>query len=164
MQPDPDPYVMYIVVRESLGLSGGKLGAQCGHAVEYLMEEAIPEKWPTKEETALRSKRQLHPETMTEEDNAALAAIEEAHQLRYERIVDFRAWRERDATGRRTAGKIVLAASDAEFAKVKAEETDHFLVIDNGHTEVPANTETCLGLWPRRKSARSKTLKRLRLL
>jgi peptidyl-tRNA hydrolase len=159
-----DPFVMYIVVRESLGLSPGKIGAQCGHAVEYLMEKAVPEKWPTEEEAAFRSKRQLHPETMTEADNAALAAIEESSQLRYKRQVDFRAWRERDATGRRTAGKIVLAATDAEFAKIKTEEPDHFLVIDNGHTEVDPMTETCLGLWPRRKSARSKTLKRLRLL
>jgi len=161
---DPDPYVMYIVVRESLGLSGGKVGAQCGHAVEYLMEAALPEKWPTKEETALRSKRQIHPETMTEADNAQLAAIDGANHHRHERLEDFRAWRARDTTGRRTAAKIVLAASDSEFEKVKAEEPDHFMVIDNGHTEVAPMTETCLGLWPRRKSTRSKTLKRLRLL
>lgn len=158
-----DPYVMYIVVRESLNLSAGKVGAQCGHAVEYLMEEAVPEKWPSKEEVALRSKCQLHPETMTGDDNALLAALDEAGLRRYERLQDFRAWRARDATGRRTAGKIVLAASDSEFEKVKAEEPDHILVIDNGHTEVSPMTETCLGLWPRRKSTRSKTLKRLRL-
>lgn len=161
---DPDPYVMYIVVRESLRLSEGKVGAQVGHAVEYLMEEALPDKWPTKESAALRSKQSLYPESMTEADNARLAAIDEEGRLNYERHCNFRAWRSRDEAGRRTAGKIVLAASDAEFEKVKAEEPDHFLVVDNGHTEVAPATETCLGLWPRRKSARSKTLKRLRLL
>ncbi len=35
----PDPYVMYIVVRESLKLTAGKIGAQCGHAVDYLWRE-----------------------------------------------------------------------------------------------------------------------------
>ncbi len=160
---DLDPYVMYIVVRESLNLSPGKVGAQCGHAVEYLMEEALPEKWPTKEEVALRSKHQLRPETMTPMDSDQFAALNEASRKRAERLEDFRAWRARDASGRRTAAKIVLAASDTEFEKVKREEPDHFLVVDNGHTEVAPSTETCLGLWPRRKSTRSKTLKRLRL-
>ncbi len=35
---DDDPYVMYIVIRKSLELSAGKVGAQCGHAVQYLMQ------------------------------------------------------------------------------------------------------------------------------
>ncbi len=34
---DPDPYKLYIVVRRSLKLSAGKVGAQCGHAVHYFM-------------------------------------------------------------------------------------------------------------------------------
>lgn len=28
-----DPWVMYMIVRDSLGMSAGKIGAQCGHAV-----------------------------------------------------------------------------------------------------------------------------------
>lgn len=28
-----DPWIMYLVVRKSLGMSPGKVGAQCGHAV-----------------------------------------------------------------------------------------------------------------------------------
>ncbi len=34
-----DDYVMYLIVRESLGMSPGKIGAQCGHAVQKIMEE-----------------------------------------------------------------------------------------------------------------------------
>jgi peptidyl-tRNA hydrolase len=125
--PDPDPFVMYIVVRESLALSAGKVGAQAGHAVDYL--------W-----------RDVHALI-----TGAPTEVEEA------RLNDFTIWKLSEH------GKIILRASDQEFEKVKAEEPDHFLVIDNGHTEVAPKTETCLGLWPRRKSARSATLKRLRL-
>jgi peptidyl-tRNA hydrolase len=163
MMTDLDPYVMYIVVRESLMLSAGKVGAQCGHAVEYLLEEALPERWLSRKELELRSKRLHHFETLTDAERAQLATLDEAGRIRSQRLEDFRAWTARDSAGRRTAAKIVLGASDAEFEKVKAEEPDHFLVVDNGHTEVDPMTETCLGLWPRRKSTRSKTLKRLRL-
>lgn len=31
--------VMYLVVKKSLGMSAGKVGAQCGHAVEMLLTE-----------------------------------------------------------------------------------------------------------------------------
>jgi peptidyl-tRNA hydrolase len=36
---DPDPYVMYTVVRKSLNMSTGKVGAQCQHAMDYLTRE-----------------------------------------------------------------------------------------------------------------------------
>lgn len=119
---------MYIVVRESLRLSGGKLGAQCGHAVDYL--------W-----------REVHSLTLGS-----------PNEVETKRLADFTLWKHGEH------GKIVLGASDQEFERVKAEENDGFLVIDNGHTEVAPKTETCMGIWPRRKSYRSKTLKRLRLL
>lgn len=34
---DDDPLVVYLVVRASLGMSAGKVGAQCGHAVQMLV-------------------------------------------------------------------------------------------------------------------------------
>ncbi len=37
--PDADPMVMYLVVRESLGMTPGKMGAQIGHGDELVMEE-----------------------------------------------------------------------------------------------------------------------------
>jgi peptidyl-tRNA hydrolase len=126
--PAEDPILMYIVVRESLKLSGGKLGAQCGHAVDYLWREVYRSRDPT----------HIHEPT--------------AH------LHLFNLW----MLGEH--GKIVLGASDQEFEKIKAEYQDGFLVVDNGHTEVAPKTETCFGMWPQRKSERSKTLKRLRLL
>jgi peptidyl-tRNA hydrolase len=61
-------------------------------------------------------------------------------------------------------GKIVLAASDAEFDQISKEGPVAAYVIDNGHTEVPAKTTTCLALWPMKKSARSTLLKQLKCL
>ncbi len=59
--------------------------------------------------------------------------------------------------------KVVLKADDKEFEKAKAVDGSA-LVVDNGYTEVDANTETVVGLWPMRKSERPKWLARLRAL
>lgn len=67
-------------------------------------------------------------------------------------------WAHADST------KIVLAASSAEFEKLKAVPQRHFVVVDLGYTELPANTETVMAFWPMRKSERNKSLKRLRVL
>jgi PTH2 family peptidyl-tRNA hydrolase len=124
-----DPIVMYLVVRESLAMSPGKIGAQVGHAVMMLMMEYLPDRH--------------RPITKRE----------------YELHVLTREWLAGEY------GKIVLTASNNEFEKIKLEyPTEHFLVVDNGHTEVASGSETCIGLWPQRKSQRSKTLKRLRVL
>jgi peptidyl-tRNA hydrolase len=126
---DPDPVVQYIVVRESLGMSPGKIAAQTGHAVMMLM----------------------------------LAYFEILRNMgghvpwdRYNHMI---VWLGQDY------GKVVLRASDVEFEKVKQTfGKDLFLVVDNGHTEVAPKTETVIGLWPMRKSARPKILKRLQRL
>lgn len=39
-----DPYVMYLIVKESLNMSAGKIGAQCGHAVG-IMYDYISQLW-----------------------------------------------------------------------------------------------------------------------
>ena len=36
-----DPWVVYLIVRESLGMSIGKTAAQAGHAVEYICRECL---------------------------------------------------------------------------------------------------------------------------
>lgn len=36
LEDKEDPYVLYLVVRESLNMSTGKIAAQCGHAVEMI--------------------------------------------------------------------------------------------------------------------------------
>lgn len=39
MATNEDELVMYLVVNKALGMSPGKVGAQCGHAVEQLLVE-----------------------------------------------------------------------------------------------------------------------------
>jgi len=59
--------------------------------------------------------------------------------------------------------KIVLAASDKEWEKLK-EEYDPIIVIDAGKTEIKSGSETVIVLWPMLKDERSKILKKLQLL
>ena len=61
------------------------------------------------------------------------------------------------------ASKITLGVNTKEFNKIK-EEYNPILVIDAGHTEIEAGSETVLCLYPMFKNERSKTLKRLQLL
>ena len=34
---DNDPYVMYLIIRESLSMSSGKIGAQCAHGAQIVL-------------------------------------------------------------------------------------------------------------------------------
>jgi peptidyl-tRNA hydrolase len=131
MDRNPDPYMMYTVVRRSLNLTAGKACSQCQHAFDYL----------TRKVDTLKGTGGLYSESDRE------------------RLRNFREWR--NSTDH---AKIVLGASDEEFAQVKEENPQHFVVIDLGYTQVEPNTETCLSLWPMRKSARSPILTRLRPL
>ncbi len=63
----------------------------------------------------------------------------------------------------KTHTKIILEASDNEWAKLK-EEYDPIIVIDAGKTEIAAGSETVIILYPMFRDERSKTLKRLQLL
>jgi len=58
--------------------------------------------------------------------------------------------------------KVVLKANDKEWEKLK--EWPHVLVVDAGLTEVPSGSETCIGLFPMRKSDSPKIIKRLQSL
>ncbi len=118
---DGDPLVMYLVVRESLSMSPGKLAAQCGHAVQMLMQ--------------------------------AYSDVQGSPGAR-----DFDAWLGGDYR------KVVLRADERAWEKLRHEPVVHVRVRDLGLTEVAGGSETVLGFWPMRKSAASKTLKRLRLL
>ena len=153
---DPDPFVMYIIIRRSLKLSKGKVGAQCGHAVQYMMlDDAVPgDRHPPKEEIDLRIKT-MHPETMTEREKERLRQIDEERAQRFERGKHFQQWVDGDHA------KIVLGATDDEFMKVQLENDPIFMVTDLGYTQVAPNTETGLGLWPMRKSWASPTVKSL---
>ncbi len=87
---DPDPIVMYIVVRKSLKLVSGKVGAQCGHAVQYLCQEVIPERWPSKEKTDLLGRHLA--KTITPEGQMRLDALKKEDDERYKRHEVTREW------------------------------------------------------------------------
>ncbi|HVI42684.1 MAG TPA: aminoacyl-tRNA hydrolase [Anaerovoracaceae bacterium] len=122
-----DPWVMYLIVRESLGMGAGKIGAQCGHAVGMMYEK-------------------LHGLKKQEKNQSVL-----------DKLNTFEAWRNESYR------KVVLRADDKEWEKLKA-ELECFVVRDAGFTEVPAGSETVIGLWPMRKSQVPKIVKKLQVL
>lgn len=127
-----NPYVMYLIVRESLAMSPGKLGAQCGHAVQLVMDE-----YYMNQRGCSHGWAQILCQSMVE-------------------------WRATDHM------KIVLRANEKEWEKLQNSDAfvplPLFIVTDRGYTEVPANTETVMALWPMRKNERPSILRRLRLL
>lgn len=139
-----DPWIMYLIVRESLNMSAGKIAAQVGHAVGIIYEsyyDLLLE---------LRSLNTYHFCDFTSEQKENLKFIQT-------KINNFNSWQNNFFR------KIVLRANDSEFNKIKS-EIECFIVIDAGLTEVIPGSETCLALWPLKKTDVSKHIKRLRLL
>lgn len=140
-----DPWVMYLIVRDSLGMSSGKVGAQCGHAVgklydyfEGLNKECLAA-WP----------RLLHNQCgPTELDlwNDKLSMREA-----------FMEWKEDSFR------KVVLKAKDSRWNKLKA-GLICTVVRDAGLTEVASGSETVIGVWPLRRSGRPNLLRKLQTL
>lgn len=146
-----DPIVMYLIYHEGTGMGTGKACAQSGHAavmvtLDYfaLKEESI------KLQKVLRDNMAYHKEAPSDE------------LLKYKTIAPqlsiFGEWLN---TSYR---KVTLTANDKEWAKVKADPMYKSLVIDAGLTQIPAGTETFIGLWPMRKSQRPSCVKRLQAL
>jgi peptidyl-tRNA hydrolase len=133
-----DPIVMYLIVREELGMSVGKTGAQCGHAAQMVLLKYfdIKDKF----------------------DYVAAAHGESGMQAQFHKLCDFKAWLEGSFR------KVVLRADDKEWLKVKEAFPDLCLVVDAGLTELNPNTETVIGLWPMRKSEVPKVIKKLQVL
>lgn len=130
-----DPIVMYLIVRESLGMGVGKSCAQCAHASQMLLIKRV----------ALEKAIMAHSQTLFIRPSDT-------------RLTIFDEWL--DTSFR----KVVLRASDKEWEKVKAEFPDHVLVVDAGLTEIAAGSETVIGLWPMRKSEVPKVVKKLQVL
>lgn len=129
-----DPLNVYLIVNKDLGMSIGKIGAQCGHAIQYLIRNYYND---------LRG---------------IGAPVPEIHKFNgnlHNRMVG---WEYHSRIG-----KIVLGADTKEFNKLK-EEYDPIVVVDAGLTEITPNSETVICLYPMFKDERSKTLKRLQLL
>lgn len=131
---EQDPMVMYLIVREELNMSIGKLCAQIGHAVQFGMET-----WWSLENIV----------------NDDYQDYTEEQLILWER---YQEW------GRTSYTKVSLRADDKEWAKLKLQLKDYKIVIDNGKTELSPNTETVMVVFPMLKSERPKLLKRLQTL
>jgi PTH2 family peptidyl-tRNA hydrolase len=130
-----DPIILYIVVRESLNMGSGKIGAQIGHGVGMFVGRY--------HELADGLDHQLWAKDFVEEATRKVLITHDWLHSSYR--------------------KAVLKADDKEWEKLK-QELDVFLVKDAGLTEVDPGSETVLVLWPMRKSERPKLVKRLQAL
>lgn len=135
----PDPIVMYLIVRESLNMGTGKIAAQCAHASQMLLLG--------------------HQEADADLNWTKVAHGDEVEKIKAEQIMLFKSWLNSSFR------KVVLKADDKEWIKLKdnMEEGD-IVVVDAGLTEIEPGSETVIGLHPMRKSTQGKVLKRLQVL
>lgn len=145
-----DPIVMYLIVRESLGMSTGKTAAQCAHASQMLTLDYFEMKDKSR---ALQKKIQDKP-APDELDVLKAMYAEQGRKLSI-----FGEWMGSSFR------KVVLRADDKEWKKIQQDYGAHMImVVDAGLTEIAAGSETVIGLWPMRKSQRPKTIQRLQVL
>lgn len=146
-----DPIVMYFIVRESLGMGTGKACAQTGHAAVMTTLDYF------KLKDCSRS-LQKSIQSMTESDPDKVKALADYKEIA-PLLSIFGEWLSSSYR------KVTLTANDKEWAKVKAElGLYRSLVVDAGLTQIPAGSETVIGLWPMRKSQRPPCVKRLQAL
>jgi|GEM_PF-89722 len=139
---EEDPLVSYLIVRESINMSVGKIAAQCAHAAQ--MQQL---KYDDLHKSLNWRRRQASP--MPSDDlEVSIMKLESLYQEWVAAAVR----------------KVVLSASEKEWAKLKSEEKNKLIVIDAGLTELEPGTETVMILWPIRKSQVSKTVRRLQVL
>jgi peptidyl-tRNA hydrolase len=137
-----DPIIMYLIVRESLGMGIGKIAAQCAHASQMLLLKFL-------------SMEKNDPDRI----NVLFAEEIETAMLNKQKTDLFRSWLESSFR------KVVLKADDKEWKKIKASmEDEDILVVDAGLTEIEPGSETVIGLFPMRKSLSGKLIKKLQVL
>jgi PTH2 family peptidyl-tRNA hydrolase len=132
-----DPWVMYLIVRDSLGMGAGKVGAQCGHAVGKLYDYY----------------ERLNADCNNQWADKRGPEWDEKFEMRNA----FSSWK--DDSFR----KVVLKAKESKWEKLK-EGLVCTVVRDAGLTEVASGSETVLGVWPMRKSERPQLIKKLQTL
>lgn len=127
---------LVIVMRNDLNMRKGKMIAQGGHAVQYLMDAYI------KLGVEISSVREI----VTSEKLSKWRTI-------------------RDWMENHDSRKIVLQASAEQIADIIGKaKVDLYTVYDKGYTEVPENTLTCIALGPDVDSAIDVYTKDLKLL
>lgn len=150
-----DPIVMYLIVHESLNMSIGKTAAQSAHAAQMLTL-----KYFTMKETSISLQKRMQPLLNAPPEANEMAKLKAAYIEMSRPLSIFGEWLNSSFR------KVVLRASDKEWAKLKEEFKDHnmVMVVDAGLTEIAAGSETFIGLWPMRKSQAPKSVKRLQVL
>ncbi len=136
-----DPIVMYLIVREKLGMSIGKTAAQCAHASQMLLLNYI--------------------ELDKDVNWTAAAHGDPVEQAKTERVMIFKNWLNSSFR------KVVLKADDKEWHKIAGSFVEGVMrvtVVDAGLTEIAAGSETVIGIWPMKRSEVPKVIKKLQVL
>jgi len=157
-----DPIVMYLIVRESLKMGAGKIGAQCGHASQMVLLDYIrkggqveappPVEGPVAENMYEAQYDPVSGEKFYRPKSTETLVVEGRMDTMFQWLqTSFR--------------KVVVKADDKEWEKVKAcPDIQYVVVRDAGFTEVAAGSETVIGVWPMLKSQAPKAIKRLQAL
>jgi len=138
-----DPWVMYLIIRDSLNMSIGKTAAQVGHAVGMLY--------------SAHSRLEWHINDCISESFGYTQDLEDLKpddMLKLIKTTNFDDWK--NSAHR----KVVLKANDSQWEKLK-EKVECYIVIDAGLTELEPGNETVIGLWPCRRSQRPNIIKKL---
>lgn len=141
-----DPIVMYLIVRESLGMGIGKTAAQCAHASQMLQLKFNE-----------LEKQLIELENLEQTFGSLNGKENQEWDLLQPQFYIFSKWL--DSSFR----KVVLRADDKEWEKLK-QLPNRVVVVDAGLTEIAAGSETVIGFMPMRKSERPKILTKLQVL
>ena len=143
----PDPLVMYLVVKKSLEMGPGKTAAQCAHASQQLLVNYFKHKMGYVERDR--------------GDGSMFMGLDGSIIFDYQEMVPFLELFEQWLNT--SFRKVVLVANDSQFERLK-EDPNHVVVVDAGLTEIAPGSETVIGLWPRRRSTCSKLIQKLQVL
>lgn len=127
-----DDNVMYLIFREDLPMSPGKIAAQAGHAVQLMIENL----------------------------QLVFGNYEPQHMQRARR---YSAWQHGGITKVALRVKDLSALNDLRVVLAK-EGVWARIVVDEGHTEVPPGSVTCMSIEPREKAWMRQFVGKLRLL
>jgi len=129
-----DPIIMYLIVRESLGMGAGKIAAQCAHAAQMILLKYMQFEKDEHTNKLLPFSRDKYDIITEWLDHSFRKVILGADESKWNKI------------------------------KTEIQEKDRVIVIDAGLTEVEPGSETVIGLIPMHKSNAPKIIKRLKAL